>query len=53
MTDDKKIKNGYDRGDDLDFVTDSPKMVDGVPVPLTLWSWTLSPHTNPWGSTRK
>ena len=32
MTDDKKIKNGYDRGDDLDFVTDSPKMVDGVEV---------------------
>lgn len=32
MSDDARIKSGYDREDDLDYVTDSPVMADGVEV---------------------
>lgn len=32
MSDDARIKSGYDRENDLDYVTDSPIMVDGVEV---------------------
>ena len=32
MSKDARIKSGYDREDDLDYVTDSPVMADGVEV---------------------
>ena len=32
MADDKRVKSGYDREDDLDYVTESPQMIDGMEV---------------------
>ena len=32
MADDKRVKSGYDREDDLDYVTQSPQMIDGREV---------------------
>ena len=32
MSEDKKIKSGYDREDDLGYVTDTPRMIDGMEV---------------------
>ena len=32
MADEKRVKSGYDREDDLDYVTESPRMIDGMEV---------------------
>ena len=32
MADEKRTKSGYDREDDLDYVTESPRMIDGMEV---------------------
>ena len=32
MPEDKRIKSGYDREDDLDYVVDTPRMIDGTEV---------------------
>ena len=44
MADDKRVKSGYDREDDLDYVTESPRMIDGMEVlgPVTKKYWTTA-----------